>query len=142
MDPVLALALALVLVLGVLLAVALIAPRRRSPLAVGRPVIVVTPRPDDQSLHGVVLKNLGAGGVILTAAHYLPAEGDPVPVGTVHVPAYAFAQVDVAPVEIRSSAQAGATPRPTIPLPDTRRPERLRVADPVAPPRDPTKISA
>lgn len=75
--------------------------RRRSPLE-GELVIVNTPRPDDQTLRGVCLRDLGRErGMVLTAAEYVDTElarGEEKPrrtplVGEVHVPAYSFAQI-------------------------------------------------
>lgn len=130
MDP--ALVVALVALVVALAGVAIVVHRswrRPSTLPTGGAVIVCTRRPDDQSFHGVVLADLPAG-VRLAAANYLPASGDPVPVGEVFVPreSIAFVQVGVAPLPVRSAADAPveAPARGPIPLPDTSRPALLR----------------
>lgn len=77
-----------------------LAEHRRSPLE-GELVIVNTPRPDDQSIKGVCVRDLGrAGGMVLEAAVYLdrgiehgrevPRE---VPAGDVVVDRYSWAQI-------------------------------------------------
>lgn len=143
MDP---LTFALLALFGALVALsgsALFVQLRPSRLGNGQPVIVCTRRPDDQSLHGVVLDDTRAG-ITLASTYYLPPSGDPVAVGQVFVPreSIAFVQVGVAPVEIRSGEREGATPRPSIPLPDTRRPARLREAPAPAPERVADQVGA
>lgn len=103
--------------------------RPRRSLPVGGAVIVCTRRPDDQSVHGVLVDE-GDTHLRLAACHYLPAEGDPVPIGEVVLrwDAVAFVQTGVAPIDVRSAADATPERAPAIPLPDQRRPERLREA--------------
>lgn len=67
---------------------------------VGRTVIANTPRPDDRSIRGVVVRELEGNGLVLQGAVYLDPSGDPnnpgireVPAGELVVPRYSFAQI-------------------------------------------------
>lgn len=100
-------------------------PRRR--LTVGESVIVATRRPDDQSIQGIV-DTANRRGVALAAAHYLEADGTSTALGAVWVPieAISFVQTGVVPIAARTRADDGPA---SIPLPEIRRPARLRSAE-------------
>jgi hypothetical protein len=74
--------------------------QRRRPLE-GELCVIHTPKPDDQSLRGVVRAELDRGALVLSAAVYLEREGGErggevlreVPVGDVVIPAYSWAQI-------------------------------------------------
>lgn len=121
-----ALAVAVVVLLAVIAAQAA-ALARRSALVPGEPVIVCTRRPDDQSIHGVVVRD-DPRGITLAAAHYLDADGSRRPIGDVWIERpVAFVQRSVAPVDVRSrDGEDYATPAP--PLPDNRHLRTVRDA--------------
>jgi hypothetical protein len=103
------------------------ARRRRTGLQLGETYIVNTARPDDQSIRGVLVRELPSGAIMLAAAAYLDADGTETAIaGDVVLPAFSWAQR----VEPQAHRPADAAPvRPPAPrLPSTARPAALRPA--------------
>jgi len=80
------------------------------PTLAGRTVVVNTPKPDDQSVRGVVVSH-HADRITLREAEYLHASGAQPAAGLVHLPlpVSSIQEVD------------GLTPRPAIGKPESRR---------------------
>lgn len=114
MDPVTLALLVAIVVVGA--AGGMIAAWKARPaVAEGPPVIVVTTR--EQSFHGVIVRQ-NRDSLTLMGAYLLAPGADPVPVGTVNIPANRvhFVQRDVDPVDVFLTQD-----RPeALPLPDNR----------------------
>lgn len=90
---------------------------RPEDVPVGAPVLVMTRRPDDQTIYGIVRRH-DRRGLTLLAAQYLEADSAPRALtGEVWVPAasIAFVQTHVEPI-----APADSEGRPVRTLPDNR----------------------
>jgi hypothetical protein len=84
----------------------------RPPLPPGATVICVTPRPDEQSIHGVVVRASRRQGVTLAAASLLEPDLTATPIGDVWLPRISFAQRNVAPVAHTAEQPKLAKPVP------------------------------
>lgn len=97
--------------------------RGRGQLPVGATVIVSTQRPDDQSIHGVVVAD-NARHVVLGGAHYLEPDGTATRIAAPQVwieRPVAFVQVGADPLPLPSGDAVGEPGRPGAPsLPDNR----------------------